>query len=53
MTSRGLNEEQMGKIVDLIDKVLENRTDDTIINEVRHDVNEWMGEYQIFQNNMQ
>ena len=53
MTSRGLNEEQMGKIVDLIDKVLENRTDDTIINEVRHHVNEWMGEYQIFQNNMQ
>ena len=53
MTSRGLREEQMGKIVDLIDKVLENRSEETVINDVKHEVNEWMGKYHIFQNNMQ
>jgi len=53
MTSRGLKEEQMEKIVDLIDRILENRSKETVINDVKHEVNEWMGEYQIFQNNMQ
>jgi len=53
MTSRGFKEEQMEKIVDLIDRVLENRSEETVINEVKHEVNEWMAGYQIFQNNMQ
>lgn len=53
MTSRGFKEEQMEKIVDLIDRVLENRSEETVINEVKHEVNEWMSGYRIFQNNMQ
>jgi len=53
MTSRGFKEAQMEKIVDLIDRVLENRSEETVINEVKHEVNEWMAGYQIFQNNMQ
>lgn len=53
MTSRGFKEEQMEKIVDLIDRVLENRSEETVINEVKHEVNEWMSGYRIFQNNIQ
>jgi len=40
MTSRGLKEEQMEKIVDLIDRIWENRSDENVINEVKHEVNE-------------
>ncbi|MFC2126233.1 serine hydroxymethyltransferase [Bacteroidota bacterium] len=48
VTTRGLTENDMGKIVDLIDKVLVNKEDPKTITEVKRDVNEWMSNYPLF-----
>ncbi len=42
ITSRGAKEDEMVKIVDLIDKVIMNIEDENVINEVRTTVNEMM-----------
>ena len=42
ITSRGAKEEDMVKIVDLIDKVIMNTENEEVINEVRATVNEMM-----------
>ncbi|PKP49184.1 MAG: serine hydroxymethyltransferase [Bacteroidetes bacterium HGW-Bacteroidetes-11] len=48
VTSRGLKEEHMGVIVDLIDEVLSNIEDETVIDAVRDKVNEMMSEFPLF-----
>ncbi|MHC1776651.1 MAG: serine hydroxymethyltransferase [Lentimicrobium sp.] len=48
ITTRGLKEEHMGIIVDLIDEVLSNPEDETIIDAVREKVNEMMSEFPLF-----
>lgn len=48
ITSRGMKEDEMTKIVDLIDRVITNIEDKTIISEVRKEVNEWMGNRPLF-----
>ncbi len=48
ITTRGLVEEDMETIVDLIDRVLMNHTNETIIEEVADEVNEMMSERAIF-----
>ena len=48
ITTRGLLEEDMEKIVILIDTVLQNHTNDAIIEQVADDVNEMMGERAMF-----
>jgi glycine hydroxymethyltransferase len=48
VTSRGLKEEHMGVIVDLIDEVLSNIEDETVIDAVREKVNEMMSEFPLF-----
>jgi glycine hydroxymethyltransferase len=48
ITTRGLVETDMEKIVILIDRVLMNHTNEEIIEEVADDVNEMMGERAIF-----
>jgi glycine hydroxymethyltransferase len=42
ITSRGAKEDEMVKVVDLIDKVIMNIEDENVINEVRSTVNEMM-----------
>lgn len=48
MTTRGLVEDDMIRIVDLIDRVLCNHDNDQIIASVRGEVNEWMLNYPLF-----
>ena len=48
ITTRGLLEEDMEKIVILIDTVLKNHTNEAIIEQVGEDVNEMMGERAMF-----
>lgn len=50
VTTRGLVETDMERIVDLIDRVLENRENQKIIHEVKKNVNEWMSNYPLFKN---
>lgn len=49
ITSRGVNTNEIPAIVDLMDKVLTNISNDTIIENVRKDVNALMGHRPLFQ----
>jgi glycine hydroxymethyltransferase len=49
MTTRGLEEADMIRIVEMIDTVLVNNENDSIISTVRGEINEWMSEYPLFQ----
>lgn len=49
MTTRGLVEADMVRIVDLIDEVLMNHDNATKIANVRGEINNWMKEYPLFQ----
>ncbi|HEY4799148.1 MAG TPA: serine hydroxymethyltransferase [Bacteroidia bacterium] len=48
ITTRGLKEKDMEKIVEKIDAVLMNSENETRIGEVRKDVNKWMKKYPLF-----
>ena len=48
MTTRGMKEEDMTKIVDLIDDVLVNHTDENRIKEVKEKVNVWMKDFPLY-----
>ena len=48
VTTRGLKERDMVRVVDLIDKVLMGRNDEKIIGDVRKQVNSWMKKYKLF-----
>jgi len=48
ITTRGFKETDMVKITQLIDKTLMNHDNDTIIGEVRKEVNKWMEGYPLF-----
>lgn len=48
VTSRGLVEADMAKIVDLIDTVLVNHENESKIAEVKEEVNNWMNQYPLF-----
>jgi glycine hydroxymethyltransferase len=48
ITTRGLKEDMMLKVADLIDKVLCNADDENVIAEVRREVNEMMNNYPMF-----
>jgi glycine hydroxymethyltransferase len=49
MTTRGLKEADMTRIVEMIDTVLVNNENDSIISKVKGEINEWMSEYPLFQ----
>ena len=49
ITPRGLKEDDMGKIVNLIDKVLLALDNDESIAEVRNQVNQWMSDYPLYE----
>jgi glycine hydroxymethyltransferase len=48
ITTRGLLEDDMDKIVDLIDRVLSDPTSEAVIEAVADEVNEMMGERAMF-----
>jgi len=48
MTTRGLKEEQMKQVAELINRVVCNTTDEKVITEVRKDVNALMSPYPLF-----
>ncbi|HEY0046824.1 MAG TPA: serine hydroxymethyltransferase, partial [Flavobacterium sp.] len=48
ITTRGLLEEDMPIIVELIDRVLSNPTDESVLEKVADEVNEMMSERAIF-----
>ena len=48
ITTRGAKEELMETIADLIDRVLTNADDITVIADVRREVNEMMNDYPMF-----
>jgi glycine hydroxymethyltransferase len=50
VTTRGLMEADMEKIVDLIDSVLINKDNDKTIEAIKKDVNEWMSGFPLFKN---
>lgn len=49
VTTRGLKEDDMLRIVNLIDTVLMDREDDFNIDRIRKEVNDWMGDFPLFQ----
>ncbi|UZR92558.1 serine hydroxymethyltransferase [Chondrinema litorale] len=48
ITTRGFKEQDMQKIVDLIDQVLSNHENESKINESKKSINEWMIQYPLF-----
>ncbi len=49
VTTRGMKEDDMTKIVDLIDKVLSNHEDDVVISDVKSEINTWMNKFPLYQ----
>ncbi|MFT5913874.1 MAG: glycine hydroxymethyltransferase [Flammeovirgaceae bacterium] len=50
ITTRGLVEPDMERIVDLIDATLMNHENEAKLTDVRHEINEWMVKYPLFAN---
>ena len=48
VTSRGLVEEDMDKIADLLDRVISNPDDEAVIAEVKEEINDWMESFPLF-----
>lgn len=48
MTTRGLVEADFVKVVDLVDRVLTNHENESVITEVRNEVNSWMQGFPLF-----
>ncbi|MEM1136835.1 MAG: serine hydroxymethyltransferase [Bacteroidota bacterium] len=48
ITTRGLKEQDMGKIVELIDEVLKNYENETRLQEIKATINDWMDQYPLF-----
>lgn len=49
MTTRGLKEDDMQRIVDYIDLSLENHENDNKLKEIREEIHEWMSGYPLYQ----
>ena len=48
ITTRGMKEADMQTVVDLVDRVLMNLDDENVINNVRHEVKDLMGNYKLY-----
>lgn len=48
LTTRGLNEEDMKRVVDYMDKVLSNPNNEQITNAVKAEINDWMKDKPLF-----
>ncbi len=49
ITTRGLKEHDMTKVVDLIDTVIVNHANETLIRDVKEEVNSWMRTFPLFE----
>ena len=49
ITTRGMKEADMERIVDLIDTIVMNHEDEATINKVRGEINSWMQSYPLYQ----
>lgn len=52
MTTRGLVEADFVRIVELVDKVLSNHENDSVLQSVKGEINEWMANYPLFQSSL-
>ncbi len=48
ITTRGMKESDMEKVVSLIDKVLMNPENDKVLSEVRGEINDWMNHFPLY-----
>ena len=48
ITTRGMKEADMKKVVFYIDEVLKNKGDDKKIKEIKEEINKWMKDYPLF-----
>lgn len=48
MTTRGLKENDMSQIVDMIDKALMNHNNESVLKQIRGDVNEWVKQFPLY-----
>ncbi|MCA6074433.1 serine hydroxymethyltransferase [Fulvivirga sedimenti] len=48
ITTRGMKESDMEKVVALIDRVLENHSDEAVLKKVSEEVNHWMHEFPLY-----
>ncbi len=48
VTTRGMQENDMGKIVNFIDEVLINKLDENVLREVKAEVNDWMKSFSLY-----
>lgn len=48
VSTRGLKEDDMRKIVDLIDKALTNHNNDSILAQIKKEVNDWMVQFPLY-----
>lgn len=48
ITTRGMKEQHMDKVVELIDRVFTNLEDEAKLAEIREEVNNWMGEFPLY-----
>ncbi|PRY85922.1 serine hydroxymethyltransferase [Mongoliibacter ruber] len=48
VTTRGLKEEDMKKIVSLIDRALTNHDDDSALSQIKKEVNDWMVQFPLY-----
>ena len=48
ITTRGMKETDMVKIAELIDRALMNHDQESVINEIKHEVNTWMKQFPLY-----
>jgi glycine hydroxymethyltransferase len=48
ITTRGMAEADMEKIVDYIDAALMNNENETMLADIRKNINNWMGKYPLY-----
>jgi len=48
MTTRGLKENDMSQIVDMIDKALMNHDNETVLKQIKGEVNEWVKQFPLY-----
>jgi glycine hydroxymethyltransferase len=49
ITTRGLKEPDMHKVVDLLDRVISAPNDEAVISEVKAEVNQWMSDFPLYE----
>lgn len=49
ITTRGMKEADMARVVDLIDQVITNHTDEAVLRSVKAGVNDWMKNFPLYQ----